>query len=215
MECRGERYLQCLRASHRRWPPIRVARTLVELPVAHKADGHANALSPPITPLPTATPVPPTNTPLPTATPVPPTNTPLPTATPVPPTNTPMPTATPTPVPPTNTPLPPPPTSTKEPKPKPTKKPTDKPPPPTVPTNTPVPPPTSVPPPTNTPDPYLEECRTSVWVSYEWQEFLNTCPGFPEGVSCICTRTCQKQCCSGNLNRCWNEGSNCSGCSYR
>ena len=51
--------------------------------------------------------------------------------------------------------------------------------------------------PTDTPDPYVEECRTSDWVSYTEQR-----PVLPTGV---CKYSCRKQCCSGNPNRCWNH----------
>ena len=63
--------------------------------------------------------------------------------------------------------------------------------------------------------PYIAPCRSSGWVSYTVIEQLPVgyCPGF--GLPCECTRTCQKQCCSGNRNRCWNEGANCSGCTYQ
>ena len=83
-----------------------------------------------------------------------------------------------------------------------------------TPTNTkpPPPPPATDPPPTATLDPYVEECLQSKWVSYTVTEQLPVghCPGF--GLPCLCTRSCKKQCCSGNTNRCWNH--QCGDCVY-
>ncbi len=56
-------------------------------------------------------------------------------------------------------------------------------------------------------------CQPGETVESQRQEFMNTCSGHPEGVSCICTRICIQICNPGDQNT--EEETVCGACEFR
>ena len=63
------------------------------------------------------------------------------------------------------------------------------------------------------PNPALTTCQPGETVESQRQEFLDTCPGHPEGVSCICTRICTQTCQPGDQDK--GESEVCGACEFR
>ncbi len=63
------------------------------------------------------------------------------------------------------------------------------------------------------PNPAPATCQPGETVETERQEFLDTCPGHPEGVSCICTRICAETCQPGDQDK--GEAEVCGACEFR